>query len=75
MRGEFSIGSSEHFIVVTKCALELFVILYAAGSGVLAEIGDTINLVTISGSERFDEVTSIELVIDYWVRLHHHMGQ
>ena len=50
-------------------------ILYAAGSGVLAEIGDTINLVTISGSERFDEVTSIELVVDYWVRLHHHMGQ
>lgn len=75
MRGEFSVGSSEHFIVFAECALELFVVLDTSQSGVLAEIGDTINLVTISGSEGLYEVTRIEIMVDYCVGFNHHMRQ
>ena len=75
MRGEFSVGSSEHFIVFTECALELFMILYASRPGVLAEIGDAINLVTIAGPERFHEVTRIKFMVNDWVRFDHHMRQ
>ena len=75
MRGEISVSSSEHFIVFTECALELFVILDTSSSGVLAEIGDTINLVAITGSERPHEVTRIKIVVNYCVRFDHHMGQ